>query len=58
MKSPLDQALEIVQGKQNDRDRLAQMLYMDFYADTTDTMSAEDWEALMEYEKERDWERK
>lgn len=53
---PLKQALRIIEQKQS-RERLSQMLYMDFDAQTTEQMSPDDWEALMEYEKQRDWER-
>lgn len=53
---PLKQALQIIEQKQS-RDRLSQMLYMDFDAQTTEQMSPDDWEALMEYEKQRDLER-
>lgn len=53
---PLKQALQILEQKQS-RERLSQMLYMDFDAQTTEQMSPDDWEALMEYEKQRDWER-
>ena len=53
---PLKAALKILQDKGN-HDRMSQMLYMDFCADTTDAMSADEWEALMDYEKQRDLER-
>lgn len=55
-KDPLRAALDIIRQKENN-DRLNQMLYMDFDAQTTESMSAEDWEALMEYEKQRDMDR-
>lgn len=55
-RDPVAAAMRIIQEKQGASRRLQEMLYMDFAA-TTEDMSAEEWEALIAYEHERDLER-